>query len=391
MFLWILAVFSGLLFLTGISLIIRSIPYCFKLLGSNLLLMSLVLLNTYVHLGGLMVHYPFLFRTAAPLGYLLGPTYYFFVLSATRQHFKFRASHLLHLLPFLLNFADLLPFFLLPGEAKKALYEAYINLPQSTVLSSQVGYFSFRAHNMFKFLIGLGYVLASAYAVWSIPKGQYSTSAFVSGKILVWIKTDVLLRILILLLTLIIYVGYKNKPELLLQVHYVIFSLGCVSSALMLIFFPEVLFPEFSSPVSNENIEGGAMWGQNLDSSPFTTEKDPEENSFFTSLRQGLEQIYSDKDADVQSLAKILHLSERSLYRKTKEASNKTPAQLLTDFRMEKAYALIQRDPEKPIATVAIEVGLVSNGYFAAAFSERFGILPRDLQKRCRSRSGDHS
>jgi len=384
MFLWILAVFSGLLFLMGSSLIIRHIPFCFKLLGINLFLMSLILINTYFHLSGVLGDFPFLFRVTSPLGYLLGPTYYFFILSVTRRHFKFRALHLLHLLPFLLHIVELFPFFLLPWDTKKALYEAYINLPKSSVLSSQLGYFSFGAHNIFKFTLGIGYVSASAYAVGSVMKGQNSTSVLISRKIFVWIKADILLRFFILLSTLIIYVFFKHHPGSLLQVHYVIFSLACISSALMMIFFPEVLLPEFISPVGNENIEGGTRWGKDSDSNIFSG-KVLEDNGFLTSLGQGLEQIYSDKDADVLSLAKVLHLGERTLYRKTKETVGKSPAQLLMDFRMEKAYAIIQCDPEKPIATVAMEVGLAGNGYFAAAFFERFNILPREFQKRCKS------
>ena len=115
------------------------------------------------------------------------------------------------------------------------------------------------------------------------------------------------------------------------------------------------------------------------------------EDDFAARLMQVLEENYSDEGLDVSALALFMHLSNRTLYRRTKESMNKTPAQLLLDFRMEKAYDIIQRDPEKTIATVAMEVGLVSNGYFASAFSERFGILPREFQKQCKSRTGDRS
>ena len=386
MFLWIIAVFSGLLFFTGVSLMVRNIPFCFKLLGSNLLLMSLILINTYVHLSGQMGDFPFLFRVTSPLGYLLGPTYYFFILSVTQRHFKFKVPHLLHLLPFLLHIVELFPFFLLPGEAKEALYEAYLKLPKSSVLSSQLGYFSFQAHNILKFMVGLGYSAAAYHIIWSIHKGQYASSAPVATKILSWIKLDNALRVLILLITFTIYLLFKDYPGSLLKLHYAIFSLGCVSSALLLIFFPEVLFPGFLTPAINQEDTGSSTWVPNSDFGIFP-DAGLEESDFLESLRQGMEQIYTDKDANVQSLAKILHLSERSLYRKTKEITGKTPARALLDYRMEKTYELIQRDPEKPISQVAMEVGLVSNGNFSSTFYDRYGILPKKFQSNCKSRT----
>ena len=349
--------------------------------------MSLNLVNIYIHLSGKMGDFPFFFRITSPLGYLLGPTYYFFILSVTQRHFKFKAPHLLHLLPCLLHIVELFPFFLLPGEEKAALYQAYLNMPEFSVLSSQLGYFSFYAHNIFKFLIGLGYILAASHVTWSILKGKYASSAPVATKILNWIKMDNLLRLLNLIVTFTIYLLFKDYPGSLIKLHYVIFSLGCVSSALLLMFFPEVFFlPGFLSPASNQELTVSPRWGANRDFGIFPDEGF-EESDFLDSLSQGLEQIYMDKDASVQSLAKILHLSERSLYRKTKETMGKTPARALLDYRMEKTYELIQRDPEKPISQVAMEVGLISNGNFSSTFYDRYGILPKKFQSNCKSRT----
>jgi AraC-like DNA-binding protein len=83
----------------------------------------------YVLISELLYRFPHLIGTAVPLTLLLGPLVYFYVkVHLDRlQVFKWRDG--LHFLPYLVNMAYFIPFFLLPGEEKIG---AFLNLVQGT-------------------------------------------------------------------------------------------------------------------------------------------------------------------------------------------------------------------------------------------------------------------
>ena len=58
--------------------------------------------------------------------FLLGPLAYFYVRACTQQDFSFRPILWLHFLPFLLELVYTIPFFMMPGSEKLALYEAFV-------------------------------------------------------------------------------------------------------------------------------------------------------------------------------------------------------------------------------------------------------------------------
>ena len=100
-----------------------------------------------------------------------------------------------------------------------------------------------------------------------------------------------------------------------------------------------------------------------------------------------LDEHHSDENLNVGKMARLLHFSERNLYRKVKEIYGKSPNELLNDFRIQKAYATIQEYPFKPIGTIGKESGFKTNMNFTKRFKENFGLLPSEFQKVCRGNS----
>lgn len=389
MFHWIFAVFSGLLFFLSISLIVRRTTLNFKFLGIHLLLVAIILISIFYNASGLTFEYPHLFRLSSPLAYLLAPTHYFFIMATVRRDFTIKKLDLLHFLPFLLHIVELFPFYIQSSEEKQAVYAVFSALPPSELLTSEWGYFSYREHIIFKYLSGIVYAFVCLKFLWPTIKKKKSVEVTVAGKVLMWIKIDVFLKLFTFSLVFVIFLFFNRFPESLLHLHRYTFHLSSLFSALILLLFPELSLFGYVSFFNKEKprAEGVVLATEANVSAGSANFSGPvaEEDGFALRLKQVLEENFHDEGLDVQTLARLMHLSERTLYRKTKEGTGKTPAQFLMDFRMEKAYGIIQGDPEKTIAAVATEVGLVSNGYFASAFSDRFGILPRDFQKLCKS------
>lgn len=404
MYFWIYAFFSGLLFFLSISLIIRKSVLSSRLLGFHFLIMAFILVVVHLNFSGQMRFFPQFFKTASPAGYLLGPSYYFFVLATLRKDFKFRWVHLLHLLPFILHIIELTPFFISSTQEKLESYNVFFDFASKDPLQVKWGYFSYRINVILKVGLAISYFLASLYVVLSVPRESSLHRSSTARKILTWIKMDIFIKLLIFFFTIMVYVFFWLFPDSIYRLHFYTFPLSTFLSSLLLLFFPELSLFEYLS-VSNEkedkgknrNWQSASVADANISLlTGIPSEKDGyangctevmnlEGSGFLDALRKALEDNYFKEELDVPALARIMHLSERSLYRKIKDADGKSPRQILMDFRMEKAYALIQNDPNKSISQIAIEVGLKSNGNFSSGFFEKYGILPREFQKKAKS------
>ena len=84
-------------------------------------------------------------------------------------------------------------------------------------------------------------------------------------------------------------------------------------------------------------------------------------------------------DMKMDDLGAQMLLSKVQLYRKVKAMTGKTPAELLKEMRLQRAYTLLQQT-DKTISEVSAEVGFALPGYFSSCFKKQFGVLPTDFR-----------
>ncbi|MES2702918.1 MAG: ATP-binding protein [Bacteroidota bacterium] len=84
-------------------------------------------------------------------------------------------------------------------------------------------------------------------------------------------------------------------------------------------------------------------------------------------------------DVTVFDLAYQFSLSERQLYRLAKSLTGCTPAQLIKEVRLQKAYELLLSGNMHKVETVAKEVGYDHVTHFTRQFFERFGKKPAEF------------
>ncbi|TPG64604.1 helix-turn-helix transcriptional regulator [Hymenobacter nivis] len=77
-------------------------------------------------------------------------------------------------------------------------------------------------------------------------------------------------------------------------------------------------------------------------------------------------------------LARLLCLSERTLYRRLGELAGRTPAAWLRALRLDQARLLLEAGRFGSVTQVAEAVGFASSRYFATLYTERFGRRPAD-------------
>ena len=102
----------------------KSLAYTF--FGLYNLITAWGFLISFLLFSGLIIQYPHFFRTAAPLHYLWGPLSYLFVRNLLSSDNRFYKTDLLHFIPFVIHFVELIPFFLSSAEIKIALLKGML-------------------------------------------------------------------------------------------------------------------------------------------------------------------------------------------------------------------------------------------------------------------------
>ncbi len=101
-------------------------------------------------------------------------------------------------------------------------------------------------------------------------------------------------------------------------------------------------------------------------------------DSFLEDLITIIDQHIDDSSFGVEMLTKRLGMSERQLQRKVKEATGKSPGQLITCTRLSKAKeALTHRG--YTVSEIAFLCGFSSPSYFTKCFKKEFGFTPTGI------------
>lgn len=118
---------------------------------------------------------------------------------------------------------------------------------------------------------------------------------------------------------------------------------------------------------------------KNVLSTEFIQTEAPGERMFLERFKKAAKSHIGDASLRMDDLGSELSLSKVQMYRKVKALTGKSPAEVLREMRMQKAYSLLKQT-DKTISEVAAEVGFAIPGYFSACFKKQFGINPTDLR-----------
>lgn len=119
-----------------------------------------------------------------------------------------------------------------------------------------------------------------------------------------------------------------------------------------------------------ENKEGWAAELNHLDES---------DRYFMDRFKKKILENMGNADMKMDDWGAEMQLSKVQLYRKVKAMTGKTPAELLKEMRLQRAYTLLQQT-DKTISEVSAEVGFALPGYFSSCFKKQFGVLPTDFR-----------
>jgi len=99
------------------------------------------------------------------------------------------------------------------------------------------------------------------------------------------------------------------------------------------------------------------------------------DRAFWENLCRILKAHCADPDFNTDSLASELNMSQRSMQRKIKALVDLTPVQLIAEYRLKKAEALL-KDPQKHVTDVAFDVGFGDLSNFYRIFKKKHDMTP---------------
>lgn len=182
----------------------------------------------------------------------------------------------------------------------------------------------------------------------------------------------------------------ETYPEVLLQRDRFITKAGniyCAGSVnsvrdVMLHFIEEYYSPYVADQVSRHFTHEikRSYTSSFLKNSPQNTHDDES----IIEIQEWLHSCYNE-EITLESLAEKFDFSTRSLNRRFKQATGKSPMQYLQQIRMENAQELLKTS-NLSIAEVAFSVGYPDNSYFSALFRKSISLTPKEYRNLVRKK-----
>ena len=104
------------------------------------------------------------------------------------------------------------------------------------------------------------------------------------------------------------------------------------------------------------------------------------EDAFMAKIYTIFEEHYTDDTFGLDELCQILGFSRSKLQRKLATLTNHSAVNMLRDFRLQKAYELLQNQPDLNVSTVCFQVGFSNLSHFSRLFSKTFHMSPSEVR-----------
>jgi signal transduction histidine kinase/ligand-binding sensor domain-containing protein/AraC-like DNA-binding protein len=98
-------------------------------------------------------------------------------------------------------------------------------------------------------------------------------------------------------------------------------------------------------------------------------------------VRNWLEANFEDPEAGVAELAEFVAMEQRTLQRKLKALTGRSPAAYLQSYRLERARRLLV-ETSRPVQDIAFSCGFSSPQYFSRVFAQQEGLSPSKWRRR---------
>ena len=135
--------------------------------------------------------------------------------------------------------------------------------------------------------------------------------------------------------------------------------------------------PELKQRVENliRSWENRIELSASMQALPGKTQAPPGEIRFLEKFKQVVQNRISDASLQIEEVADDLHMSERTLQRKLKALTGKSPQQLIQSYRLHQAAEFL-KSSEDTMSRIGYRCGFSNHSYFAKKFKAQFNLSP---------------
>lgn len=207
---------TGVLLSAMIILLKKTVRFPFRILAVWMLCNLLYLVYPILVELHQLENFPHYYRLPAPFFYLAGPFLYLFTRSLLNNEKKFKRYDWMHAIPFLLHFAELVPFYLNPVSIKIDHIRQLDLNTLSQFTNSSEGILNAKFHTMFKFLSILIYMFLSTKLYWKYLQQEILFNRDKFNRISVFIGTILVTRYFVLVLMVFVLFNKNSQYNLAL-------------------------------------------------------------------------------------------------------------------------------------------------------------------------------
>jgi len=329
-------------------------------LGFFILIITGNLTEQFLAITGYLSSVPHFMAAFVPSFFALGPLYFFYVKTILNNEYQLRALDGIHLLPAIIVFFFILPYYQLPGDYK---YEQFISFDVNARTEIDFKIWFHLAFFVQSIIYSSG-IIRSLNSQ-SVKEDRRSDRKVVSA--LKWLRrfTYLFLFFIICYILTFSYITFQK--------HY-IFEVLRIFTLLTSTFIYLIVYWSFKKSELFNSIETIV----------------PTDKAEYSRLKQNIEcyfekdQLHLDPDLDLYKISKLLNINTQYLSRFINQTYDCSFTQLVNKYRIEEAKKLIL-DPAKNhlnMLGIAMEAGFMAKNTFTRAFQKHTGMTPSMYKKR---------
>jgi AraC-like DNA-binding protein len=307
---------------------------------------------------------PFLIRIDSPLHYLFPPLCFFYVYASFKPGFRFHWLHLLHLLPFLINVAEFMPFYTSGSETKLEYYRLFL-LRGSVVIPTH--YYLKTISLTVYFSLGI-YVFLK-YRTKDTEK-EGTPYYFITWFWIFFIGQATLM--LVMIIDSLGRLRLFGDPYSFMMMMVTLFI---ISSTIALLFFPQILYGIEYDPGQKKYIRSKLT--------------DEDKDNILEQLEDYLknERPFLSPGLSLSDISKRLKINSNRISQVINERKGLNFNDYINLFRVEEAKSLLSSEEynKLTIDALAAMAGFNSKSPFYAAFKKHTGMTPKEFASHWRS------
>ncbi len=330
-------------------------------LAMLLIIVSGYLLREYLYLEGYFELLPHLMAVFVPFLYLLGPIYYHYIQFSIDPDFRFRKVDLVHLLPAVVCFLIILPFYMKTADEKLLIYSApapgKLNLAPNRAL-----FYGFMIMSWFY------YAWSSLRLIMQKIKGSDNRSLKAVRQRLIWLKnyTWVFMFFLMFFLASYLLFIFSNLDQYYLMI-------GVLLGFSVLINFVGY----WALRESHFTVAGTRVNVTNLPKDRITKLKEEIDHMMVT------DKVYLDSNVTMQDFCQKLSINSNYLSQLVNREFDCSLTYLINSYRVEAAKEKLLSSDSNHLnfLGIATEVGFNTKNTFTRTFKRHTGVTPSEFRR----------